>query len=493
MSTSANPDSRPFDKVLFGAGMQCAKRLYLDYHYPSEQPELPRARRALAEAGSALLHHARNAFPGGRQVELERFEVAAEETAEALAGTGAVLFDAAFAHESLRVRSDVVIQTPEGLDLFEVKSGTKVKPRHIRDVAFQVMVIEACGHSVGTISVLHVNANYRHTEGGDYPVHKLFKHVDITAKVRRVLPQVQELVASFERALGSADTLSLPTGTYCQRPFPCAYLPRCLAEGPDHPLAELPDLDRELETALHLEGVEILDDLDPARPGLTMTQRRALLSLREDRLIVEDVVGAELDDLDFPLHFVECFSTLDVLPQRAGARPWHRTPFAWVEQRLHQNGDVEQYEWVCDGKEPPRERFVESLAEALQGEGTMITYGHDVEDRLRTLLDELPEHKSSVRALLNRSILEFDKLVRAGVYHPDMHGDFSLDSVARALGAQPMPDDLELRSPADAAAAFERILAPRTRATTRKKVGEQVIALGRWRTAALIAIYQRLR
>ena len=470
------------------------RRLYLDYHYPAEQPELPQGRRALAEAGSTLLTYARQGFPGGQQIDPDRFEAATEETTAGLAaGTGTVLFDAAFQHESLQVRSDVVIKTGDDIDLFEVKSGTKVKPRHVRDVAFQ-------GHGHRGVRP-HRRDSQRAAR--QWPLQALrrrrlpgpqaVKHVDITAKVRRVLPQVQELVASFERALGSDETLQLPTGTYCHRPFPCAYLSRCLAEGPDHPLVELPELDRELETALHLEGVETLDQLDPARPGLSPTQQRRPDQPREDRLIVEDVVNTELADLDFPLHFVECFATLDVLPSAPVRALGTGHPSPGANDGCTKTATSNKPSSCATARLPRAKGFVEGLAETLHGEGTLICYGHDIEERLRSLLDELPEHKSSVRALLNRPILEFDKLIRAGVYHPGLHGDFSLDRVAVALGADPMPEDFELQSTSDAAAAFERLLAPRTRATTRKKVTEQIAALGHWRTEAMIRVYRALQ
>ena len=69
------------------------------------------------------------------------------------------------------------------LSIFEVKSGTKVKPRHVMDVALQTWVIESLGYRVLSVNLLHVNAQYRHEKEGTYPAQQLFKNSDVTERV----------------------------------------------------------------------------------------------------------------------------------------------------------------------------------------------------------------------------------------------------------------------------------------------------------------------
>ena len=64
------PASPPITKQLFAAGVQCAKRLYLDFHHPDRIPELPPDRQEMAETGKKLVSLARSAFPNGITVEL---------------------------------------------------------------------------------------------------------------------------------------------------------------------------------------------------------------------------------------------------------------------------------------------------------------------------------------------------------------------------------------------------------------------------------------
>src|SRR5262249_46375244 len=152
------------------------------------------------------------------------------------------IFDAAFETDDLETRTDIVIPDGAGaVDVYEVKSGTKVKTRHLRDLAYQVHVLERCGLKVRQMWILHLNTQYRHRGGSSYPVHELLKHVDVTAKVRAQAERVEQQIANFRNVLQDATTRELPTGTWCHVPFLCEHLPYCRSGGPEHPLLDLPD------------------------------------------------------------------------------------------------------------------------------------------------------------------------------------------------------------------------------------------------------------
>ena len=156
------PASPPITKQLFAAGVQCAKRLYLDFHHPDRIPELPPDRQEMAETGKKLVSLARSAFPNGITVE-EQGEAAMRRTEGILSKPGPVaIFDAAFSDGDVEIRTDIALRDAQGeLDIFEVKSGTRVKPRHILDLALQVLTVEGSGLKVRSTVLLHMNPQYR--------------------------------------------------------------------------------------------------------------------------------------------------------------------------------------------------------------------------------------------------------------------------------------------------------------------------------------------
>lgn len=486
--------SRPLDKALFQSGLQCVKRLYLDYHVPEGMPAPAQVSLERQEAGRRLVELARQAFPRGTTTDPDDMDRAVEQTKELIAaGQPVAIFDAAFRCEGVDVRADVVIPNAAGgVDLFEVKSGIKIKARYLKDVALQVHVIERGGVPVRSATVLHLNARYRHRGGSNYPVQQLFKYANVSDKVRRVVPMIDERLATFRAVLGDPMTRELPTGTWCTAPFPCIYLPACREEGVEHPLIDLPDLTREQESELHQQGVEDVTRIDVKQKGLSLLQRRALRAIAENAAVVEPFVARELRDLPPPLHFLDFTTVLQVLPWFERSRPWQHIPFQWSDTIRHADGRSEALGFSADGKDDPRPAFLRSLADAVRGRGTLVMYGPAVGLRLRELLDDVVGHKAEARALLGMPHFDLGQLVHAGVYHPGFRASFALEDVHRALTGKGGVAELEVRDESTAAATFQKLLQSRARAPTREKAVRPLQAFGRWRSAAIAAVYEEL-
>ncbi len=477
----ASVTSRPIDKVLFAAGLQCRKKLHLDYHHPDRSPPPGAARERLLEVGQELLELARKAFVRGEEVTGKDADARAQATAAKLAeGKPCVLFGATFRHEDLLAEADIAISAGDKtIDLFEVKSGARVKVRHVLDLAFQMMVIEACGWTVRSASILHLNRSYAHEEvrGGGYPVQKLFKSADVTNKVRRSIEKVRQLLTSFRAALQDEQILRIPTGTQCLDPFVCPYLQSCLAEGSEQPLVWLPDLTRTQERMLHAEGVLSTTQLDPRQPGLTLLQRRALRSLASGGPVIEPLAREEIRLAERPLRILCVATHLQVLPLLPHSSPWQRIPFAWAARIEHADGKVEKRAFLADGKADPRIPFLESLAASLAGAGTMVVWGEELTQCLRDLLSDLggemsPELKSDLRALLGMRQIDLQRVVRLGIYDPGFRGSFDFGPVRDALlgGAAPQGE----MSEQDVDPTIARLLNSRTRAQTRTKLHQEL-------------------
>jgi hypothetical protein len=314
----------------------------------------------------------------------------------------------------------------------------------------------------------------------------------VTDKVRKEVAKIGKRVADFQNVLDDPVTRELPTGTWCHLPFPCSHLPTCRREGPEHPLLDLPDLSRDQESEFHQQSIEELADVDPEHPGLTFVQRRALRALESGGLVVEEFVADELRDVEYPLHFIHATSLLQVLPTLEGCHPWQHMPFQWHDTILDKNGRAEQKRFVADGKSDPRPAFASTLAEAVRGPGTLMLYGPTLEQRLRELLDDAPKQKSEVRAILNQARFDLRQLVRAGVYHPDFRASFELVDVHRSLVEESHANGPDIHDDDNAQAAFQRLLNPRTRATTREKLGRQLDAYGEQCSETILALYRAL-
>jgi hypothetical protein len=277
-------------------------------------------------------------------------------------------------------------------------------------------------------------------------------------------------------------------------PIPCAFLPDCRKQGPEHSLLELPEISPTQESSMHQLGIETLDQIDREMPGLTPTQRRALLSLRENRTVVEPTVSEEFETIVYPLCFIATHLSLQVLPRFEHTRPWQHLPYQWSAHILGEDGAVEHRRFLINSPKDPRPEFVHSLLECIDDVGTVVTWSKRLEPCLRQIMEDLPALKEEVKALLQMDPLALDALTRDGVYHPDFRGGFDLATIYGALTQVPPPGDADegIRDDEGARTAFEKLNNTRTRAATRIKLSEELDAYGAARSAMMLGIYRAI-
>lgn len=447
----------------------------------------------MSDVGRELVRLARSAFPRGIEVAGESIEDQVANTAELLRNPGtAVVFGAAFATERMVVQTDIVLRGPDGrLDVFEVKSGTKVKPRYVSDLALQVHTIEASGFAVRAAIVLHVNHRYQHVEGADPKPQQLFKNSDVTVRLRRAIPAVEEQVLTFQRQLADDSVLHLPTGTFCTQPFVCPHLASCAQAEPEFPLRELPDLTRKQEADMHLEGIADLEQIDPKRPGLTFRQRRMLAAVQQRTPIVEPFVRDELRQVDHPLHFLAVVDHLEALPRFEGQRPWRRLPYAFATITLHESGRIERTSFAHADRTDPRGDFVRQLAVPLEAGGMILCWGQELLASVRATLEDHPVDKHAIRTVLARPHLDMKRLFESGVFHPGMHGKECLEDVVEVLLGDRSSRELPIRCDEGVFSALQKAWTPRVRSATKEKIAGDLRAHAEWQAQALHDLYLR--
>ncbi len=484
---------RRFDKRLFEAGQQCLKRLYLDYHEPVEEQE-SEGRRIMSETGKQLLQLARGAFARGVEVEGKTIDQAADKTQQLIAaGSVFALFGAAFVADGCEVRTDILVRQKDGsLDIFEVKSGTKVKGRYLTDLALQAIVIERAGHKVHGVYVLYLDKTYKHTGGTDYSPKGLVKSADVTERVRRIQPRVAEQLAAFQRQTKDDSALDLPTGTFCTAPFPCPHLANCSKQEPEFPLRSFPDLTREIERELHEEGIADLMQLDEARPSLTFRQRRTLQCIKQKETIREPFVKEELLHVEFPLHFLSIATTTEALPRFVGQKPWQALPYAWACETLTAGGAVTQSGFAYADKDDPRPEFAQSLAKQLASGGMLILWNADSLECVRSLLEPLAADKQAIRVILARPHLDLQRLLESGLFHPNLLGERGLAATAKAICGIDAPTEQDVFDEDSVLRAIQKASTPRTRAATKEKIAADLRSYAQSQAAMLLALWRLL-
>ena len=138
--------------------------LWLKKNDPSKIPPVDAATQAMFDAGHAFEPYVESLFPEGVTLgfsDFDEYRSLPLRTQQALESGAQVVFQPRFEWNGFTCISDIVsVVGDKTIDLYEIKSSTRVKPDHLYDLAFQKIVLEGNGFTVRNISVIHVNNQY---------------------------------------------------------------------------------------------------------------------------------------------------------------------------------------------------------------------------------------------------------------------------------------------------------------------------------------------
>ena len=160
--------------------------LWLKKHDKTKLPPVDDNTQAIFDAGHMFESYAEQLFPGGVTLGFDGYNEYLSlpaRTTETLDDGAKTIFQGRFEHDQLTFICDVInVVGDKEVDLNEIKSSTKAKPEHIPDLAFQMVVLEACGYTVRNISVIHVNNQF--VREGEVDPKKLTATTDVTEAVK---------------------------------------------------------------------------------------------------------------------------------------------------------------------------------------------------------------------------------------------------------------------------------------------------------------------
>jgi hypothetical protein len=421
-------------KSRFQTGLQCPKALWLSTHARELADPTPYTQQHIFDTGNTVGELARERFAGGVLVAEDYTQPAQalETTRRLLADPPSAIFEAALEYGGVFVRPDALVRVGEDLwDLYEVKSGTKVKDVNITDVAVQMWVLEGAGLPIRRAHLMHLDKTYVY-QGGEYDLERLFIAEEVTAAARAYLPLVPQLVAEMLAMLDVDEPPTIAIGKHCDSPYTCSFWGHCHEFLPRQPVTELPRINESLLNSLVADGIFAIQDVPLDYPNLSGAQREVCELVRSGEPRIVGDVGRSLAGLAYPIHFLDFETFMSALPLYPGTHAWQMITFQWSDHILYENGDLEHREFLHEGAGDPRPAFTESLLEALGDTGSVVVYSPFENTRLRELAIAYPEHAKSIAGIQSR-IFDLLRTVRTHVRHPDCLGGASIKVVLPAL------------------------------------------------------------
>lgn len=479
----------------FAAGLQCHKRLFLAYYSRELADPIDPSQQALFDVGTAVGELARQRYPGGRLVDEPYYEHdrAVAVTREALDDRSVpAIFEAAFTHDDIRIRADVLRRySANEFDLVEVKSSTSVKEEHIPDVAIQLYALEGSGITIRRTFLLHIDNTYIY-DGGSYDLSGLFQLEDVTDEARMFVKSfLPTLLADMREVMRLETAPPIEIGRQCTRPYRCSFYGHCWRGAPDHHIFQLPRVRTDMLDELQSAGIRDIRDIPSDFPGLTPTQRRVRDCVASGRPYVDPALSAALNQVAYPLNFLDFETVNPALPLHPGTRPYEMIPFQWSLHTRDREGHMRHHSFLHDGSGDPREALTTSLLDAIGSQGTIVVYTSFEKTRVGQLADALPQFAGPLHQLPGR-MLDLWDILKRHVYHPDFHGSYSIKAVLPALVPEVSYSDLDIQEGTHASVAFVQMIAPQTEESEKRRIREALLAYCQRDTEAMVRIFDAL-
>jgi hypothetical protein len=225
---------------------------------------------------------------------------------------------------------------------------------------------------------------------------------------------------------------------------------------------------------------------------MTFRQRRTLQAAAERALLKEPFVKEELQQVEFPLHFLSIATVTEALPRFQNQKPWQPVPYAWACETLTEGGKVTQASFAHADKDDPRPEFAQTLGKHLNAGGMVILWDADSLESVRLLLESLPTEKQAIRTTLARPHLDLHRLLESGLFHPNLLANRDLASTAQVLCGIAQPTDKEVTDEDSALRALQKAATPRIRAATKEKLAAEIKDWVQRQSAMMHAIYRTL-
>ncbi len=432
--------------------------LWVKKNDPSKIPPVDAATQAMFDAGHAFEPYVESLFPGGETIAWEKsdwnsYKTLPARTKQALESGAKVVFQGRFEWQQFTFLPDIIeVVGDKVLDLYEIKSSTKVKTDHLYDLAFQKTVLEGNGFTVRNISVIHVNNQY--VRQGKVNPKELTTFTDVTEKVNEIAVKTPQ---NMQAALKTAEQTEMPD--------------------PNPELAKL---------GSKSEWLKIYENIFPPEPKIWPADTRAEINKQE----IERFLG----ELQYPLYFFDYETMQGLVPYFDGQRPYQQIPFQYSLHIIREpGGEVEHREYLHKDKTNPAPDLAKQLIEDMGDSGSIITWNMRFEKSVNEELGRMyPEYSEQI-TVINERVVDLMIPFKAKWYDdPRCEGSASIKKVLPVVCPELSYKDLGIQDGNSAQRLWMEAVLDGTRENEKDQIIADLLKYCELDTLAMVEIYRRL-
>lgn len=345
-------------------------------------------------------------------------------------------FERPFQTADLYARCDIVVidKATGVIDLYETKSSSSVKDEHIDDVAFQKMVAEQSGSTVGRCYVITTNGEYvRH---GEIDPEQLFIVTDVTDLVNEHLPVTQRQAID---AIAYLDGVPVPSLIdYCAaNRLDCRFIRLHFPDLPDYTIFDIAFLKNEKRRELLGQNIVAIVDVPDDFP-LSTKQRIQVEAAKSGSIVIDrEAIAERIATWEYPLNFLDYETFAYAIPQFEGIQPFQQMCFQYSLHTIDEPGAEPRHSYYLSHGEDdqPPYALAESLRQAMSGGiGTVLVWYEGFEKTRNTEMAAMFPEYADFFEEVNSNTVDLMKIFSDKLYiHPDFKGRSSIKKVLPVL------------------------------------------------------------
>ncbi len=431
--------------------------LWLKKNDPTKLPPVDAATQAMFDAGHAFEPYVESLFPEGVALgfsDFDEYRSLPLRTQQAIESGAQVVFQPRFEWNGFTCISDIVsVVEDKTIDLYEIKSSTRVKPDHLYDLAFQKTVLEGNGFAVRNISVIHVNNQY--VRAGDVDPKELTTFADVTDDVNEIAVKTPEYMDAAKKAAAQA---------------------------------EMPDPNPELaKLGSKSEWMKVYENIFPPDPKIWPADTQPVINKQE----IERFLG----ELQYPLYFFDYETMQGLVPYFDGQRPYQQVPMQYSLHILHSpDAELEHKEFLHRDNSDPARPLAQQLIQDIGNEGSVIVWFEGFEKSRNTELgDMFPEYKEAMQAINDRVVDLIIPFKQKWYNDPRCEGSASIKKVLPVVCPELSYKTLGIQEGGSAQRLWMEAVLDGTREAEKEKILADLLEYCGLDTLAMVEIYRKLK
>ena len=483
-------------KSSFIRGMQCPKSLWMYNHTPELRDSISPSQQAIFDRGHEVGKLAQTLFPGGIDLSEKygfQYNKSIPECKKLLDDDDAIIYEAPFLHSKVINLLDIMVKKNGKLYAYEVKSSTHVSDTYILDSAIQYWVMTNAGYEIEDFSIVYINNKY--VRKGELELDKLFSVESILDLILPIQDEISEKVKEFKALVKSGSEPNVKIGAQCFKPYTCDFLEHCWKHVPEHSVMDIAGLHNSKKMDLIERDIFKFEDIPPGFQLNDKQQQQIDCELEQKSIIDKSAIKEFLDDLEYPLYFMDFETMNPVVPFFDNSRPYQQIPFQYSVHYLKSKGDeVKHFEFLAEAKEEVDSRipFIENLIKVVKNSGDILVYNIAFErTRLKEIAAQFPEYADDIEKInlrLKDLMIPFQNRY---YYTPEMRGSYSIKKVLPALVPNLSYSGLDIAEGGQASNAFTDLYTQTDRQKI-KQVRKNLLEYCKMDTLAMVEILKVL-